>query len=73
MFMKILSTEGFDIYQYQQRNSYLPKLATKKRRKSDFREILEAEMKEPSGDPEGFRILLPTNGHFWDNGYEDKE
>jgi hypothetical protein len=73
VFMKILRTEGFDVHHFQGRNGFSITVPTRKRRSNEFEKILEEIMNEPNEDLEEFRVLLPTNGHFWDNGYEDKE
>lgn len=71
--MKIFSTESFDVHHFQERSFSLNRNSSKKKRSNDFKKILEETMEAPCEDLDGFRVLLPRNGRFWDNGYEDKE
>ncbi len=71
--MKLLSTGNFDVDYFQDRNVFLKKASNKKRESDEFKKILEEKMDGPIDDLEEFRVLFPTHGRFWDNGYEDKE
>jgi hypothetical protein len=42
------------------------------RRKSEFQKQLDAYLIETAEDLDDYPLRLPTNGIFWDNGYEDK-
>ena len=71
--MRILSTNSFDVQQFQKKNDSYKFNVQKKRRSRDFKKIFEEALGEQIDDLEEFRVLLPRNGHFWDDGYEDKE
>lgn len=42
-----------------------------KPKKTEFKKIFEKSLTGEYEDSEEFRLLLPTQGLFWDNGYED--
>ena len=71
--MKILKSD-------YQRSDFLKKEGQSARRPSrrksqtsDFMKVLNKTLSEQGEDWEEFQVLLPQHGHFWDNGYEDKE
>ncbi|HXH75461.1 MAG TPA: hypothetical protein VNJ08_10880 [Bacteriovoracaceae bacterium] len=73
--MKILNTNSNSSSDFFQHRGNLSSRTTnlKKKKKEDFKTILEKTMGDQTDDWEEFRILLPKHGHFWDNGYEDLE
>ena len=71
--MKVLGTESFDIQHFQKKNEAFKFTTAKKRRDREFNQYLEETLDGPMEELEEFRVLLPTNGYFWDNGYEDRD
>lgn len=69
--MKISRTNNSQSELFKNKNNSLSRHIKKKGINDDFKKILENTISDQSDDWEEFRVLLPTNGHFWDNGYED--
>ena len=71
--MKNVKTQNMQTDSFRNMTNFPRRSFVRKDDPSEFDLVLDDLLTKDSQDWDAYPILLPRNGRFWDNGYEDIE